>query len=65
MIPYDDLERALARWKARGQGGTPEASQAGDLGEEAKPRERGPMNGRSRATSELSGEIDINELVEE
>ena len=25
MIPYDELDRALARWKARAQGGVPEA----------------------------------------
>ena len=62
MIPYDDLERALARWKARQQGGAPElhtAEQSGDA------RRRELVNGRSRSTSELSGEIDINELVEE
>jgi hypothetical protein len=24
MIPYEELDRALARWKARSQGGVPE-----------------------------------------
>jgi hypothetical protein len=26
MIPYEELDRALARWKAKSQGGVPEAS---------------------------------------
>jgi hypothetical protein len=25
MIPYEELDRALARWKAKAQGGVPEA----------------------------------------
>jgi hypothetical protein len=25
MIPYEELDRALARWKAKAQGGIPEA----------------------------------------
>jgi hypothetical protein len=63
MISYDDLERALARWKARGQQAASEATPAAEetSGEEEKPL----VNGRSRGSSELSGEIDLNELVEE
>ena len=75
MISYDDLERALARWKARAQSGAAitEAAPAdggdaggGDAGSETPPPPiREGLNGRSRASSELSGEIDLNELVEE
>jgi hypothetical protein len=58
MIPYADLERALARWKARSRaGGTPDS--AAPVAEQP-PHE---TNGVPRS-SELSGEIDINELVE-
>ena len=66
MIPYDDLERALARWKAKGQSATAEVAPASDGGEtdgDSAPR-REKVNGQMRA-SELSGEIDLNELVEE
>ena len=61
MIPYDDLERALARWKARAHAAV-DSTQSGELGGDARPREQ--VNGRSRSSSELSGEIDINELAE-
>ena len=41
MIPYEELDRALARWKARAQGGVPEAPAAApevvDLEAEAAP----------------------------
>jgi hypothetical protein len=52
MIPYDDLERALARWKAK--------SQAADA---SAPNVPPGSNGVSR-NPELSGEIDLNEIVD-
>jgi hypothetical protein len=55
MIPYDELERALARWKAR--------SQAGAEGGAADAKAPTGANGVSR-NSELSGEIDLNEIVD-
>jgi hypothetical protein len=61
MIPYEDLERALARWKAKTHGNTPDVIPAG--GADDRPRAPGGSNG-ARHSSELSGEIDINELVE-
>jgi hypothetical protein len=30
MIPYEELDRALARWKAKAQGGVPEAPPAAE-----------------------------------
>jgi hypothetical protein len=65
MIPYADLERALSRWKARSRAGGPGVgdSEGGvnhPSGDESIAKE---SNGVPRA-SDLSGEIDINELVE-
>ena len=61
MIPYEDLERALARWKAKAPGTTLDSAPPGEAG--AHPPPPKSVNG-VRSSSELSGEIDINELVE-
>jgi hypothetical protein len=69
MISYEELDRALARWKARTKGGTVEApapyadSQATPMPIRAEelgsiPNEVSPIPG------ERTGEIDANELVE-
>jgi len=66
MISYEELDRALARWKARSKGGVPEAptspeDQATPLPIRAEelgsiPNEVSPIPG------EGTGEIDANEL---
>jgi hypothetical protein len=71
MIPYEELDRALARWKARGQGvvgGAIEAAPApieADL--EATPMpipsdELGSIPNVAAAGTERTGEIDVAEL---
>ena len=69
MISYEELDRALARWKARSKGGgVPEAPTAPDG--EATPlpiraEELGSIpNVVSPIPGERTGEIDVNELVE-
>ena len=66
MISYEELDRALARWKAGSKGGVPEAAnapedqatplpiRAEELG--SIPHEVSPVPG------EGTGEIDANEL---
>ena len=66
MISYEELDRALGRWKARSKAGVPEAPGAADdqatplpiraeeLG--SIPHEVSPIPGES------TGEIDANEL---
>ena len=72
MIPYEELDRALARWKAKAQGGVPEAPPAAvELVAEA---EAVPASGGTPVVvdevgsipqpvpSERTGEIDLAEL---
>ena len=72
MIPYDELERALARWKARGQGGAagtidaPAAIDATADAYEATPmpvpaEELGSIPNIANVP-ERTGEIDVAEL---
>jgi hypothetical protein len=67
MISYEELDRALGKWKARGKGGVVEApagmsdSQATPMPIPAEelgsiPHEVAPGSG------ERTGEIDVNEL---
>jgi hypothetical protein len=68
MISYEELDRALARWKARSKGGVPEAPAAPD-GEltplPIRAEELGSIpNAVSPVPGERTGEIDANELVE-
>ncbi len=66
MIPYADLERALSRWKARSRAGAADAGGKSDgvvshpSGDESIAKE---SNGVPR-TSDMSSEIDINDVVE-
>jgi hypothetical protein len=71
MIPYDELDRALARWKARAQGGTLDASpgreqERGHDGYGSVPRviAGGGVAGLP-APPEHTGEIDLEEAVVE
>ena len=74
MIPYEELDRALARWKARTHGGaSPETaapviddeSQAPVLEAEAGVYESQPASGPSGLPrpSDQSGEINLEEEV--
>jgi hypothetical protein len=74
MIPYEELDRALARWKARTQGGSVDGAQ--DVSVESAaivqsvPRhgeERGSVPQRiSSGFGESTGELDLDneEVVE-
>jgi hypothetical protein len=67
MISYDELDRALARWKARSKGGAPEAPPAGfDDGATPLPIRAEELGSIPVATSPIpgegTGEIDANEL---
>ena len=57
MIPYAELERALARWKARAH------SSATEVGGHDIVSNEGHDSGAVQHNG-ASGEIDINELVE-
>jgi len=60
MIPFEDLERALARWKSRGRdGATPEPTGEVDM----RTGSRGVSN--LPPPMEQSGEIDLNDDVVE
>jgi hypothetical protein len=68
MISYEELDRALARWKARSKGGVPEAPGGPDAELTPLPiraEELGSIpNAVSPVPGERTGEIDANELVE-
>ena len=59
MIPYAELERALARWKARSRSGATEVGGHDIVHSTGRPAAAPPtlQNG-------TTGEIDANELVE-
>jgi hypothetical protein len=73
MIPYEELDRALARWKAKAQGGVPEAPPPVEA-EPADAAEAAPVSGGTPVVvdevgsipqpvaSERTGEIDLAEL---
>jgi hypothetical protein len=73
MIPYEELDRALARWKARTQGGAVDGSH--DVSVESAaivqsvPRhggeERGSVPQRISGFTESTGELDLDEEVVE
>ncbi len=75
MIPYEELDRALARWKAKAQGGTVEAPppevESAEI--EAEAVEAAPSGGTplvvdevgsipQPVASERTGEIDLAEI---
>ena len=75
MIPYEELDRALARWKARSQGGAaveavPEAEPSGsaplEVIAEETPLPRGPGGLGSLPSTHngapSTGEIDLAEI---
>ncbi len=75
MIPYEELDRALARWKAKSQGGVVEPAPAAPIELEAEPEaEAAPASGGTPVVvdevgsipqpvaSERTGEIDLAEL---
>ena len=71
MIPYEELDRALARWKAKAQGGVvePPPAAAVEMEAEAAPASEGtPVvvdevgSIPQPASSERTGEIDLAEL---
>jgi len=67
MIPYEELDRALARWKGRAKGGTPDAS-SGVPDDQATPlpiraEELGSIpNAVSPIPGDSTGEINADEL---
>jgi hypothetical protein len=68
MIPYDELDRALARWKARAQGGAADADPYRDHDGDAHgsvPRAIAGGVGGLPAPPEQTGEIDLEEAVVE
>jgi hypothetical protein len=56
MIPYEELDRALARWKAKSQGGVPEAPAAGPEMIEAEA-EAAPESGATPMAVDEMGSI--------
>jgi hypothetical protein len=67
MISYEELDRALARWKARAKGGAVEASHAGGDSQATplpiRAEELGSIpNAMSPGASESTGEINADEL---
>jgi hypothetical protein len=70
MIPYEELDRALARWKAKAQGGVPEAPSAAPEAVEAAPASEGTPMAIDEMGSipqpvdppEHTGEIDLAEV---
>ena len=58
MIPYSDLERALARWKARSRSG------ANEIGGHDIVHSSEAGSQPTALTNGTTGEIDANELVE-
>jgi hypothetical protein len=69
MIAYEELDRALARWKARSKGGgvpeMPPAPEGDATPLPIRAEELGSIpNAVSPIPGERTGEIDVNELVE-
>ncbi len=64
MISYEELDRALARWKGRGKGVVVEAPSASDATPlPIRAEELGSIpNAVSPIPGEQTGEIDANEL---
>jgi hypothetical protein len=70
MIPYEELDRALARWKVKAQGGVPEAPPAALEVVEAAPAAEGTPLAVDEMGSipqpvgppEHTGEIDLAEV---
>jgi hypothetical protein len=71
MIPYDELDRALARWKARAQGGAAGTIEAGTIDATEDALEATPMPIPAEELGsipnvanvpERTGEIDVAEL---
>ena len=78
MIPYEELDRALARWKARAQGGAvveaaPEVVAEAEASAQTVDPEATPLPIRAEdlgsipnhvapRNGERTGEIDVNEL---
>jgi hypothetical protein len=69
MISYEELDRALGRWKARSKGGgVPELPSVPDGDATPLPIRAEELGSIPTAVSpipgERTGEIDVNELVE-
>jgi hypothetical protein len=68
MIPYQELDRALARWKARAQGGGAEVVHEGqDISATVVSNAPIPAEAHrpSNGVSETAGEIDLgDDMVE-
>ncbi|HLK93075.1 MAG TPA: hypothetical protein VKZ18_24485 [Polyangia bacterium] len=74
MIPYEELDRALARWKAKSQGGVVDPPAAAIEMEAEAEAEAAPASGATPVVvdevgsipqpvaSERTGEIDLAEL---
>jgi hypothetical protein len=67
MIPYEELDRALAKWKARSQGGVVEPPLAEAASYDATPLpisadDIGSIPEPTHVATERTGEIDVAEL---
>jgi hypothetical protein len=63
MISYEELDRALGRWKGRSRGGVPEAPSPSDATPLPIPAEElGSIPNEVSPIPERTGEIDVNEL---
>jgi hypothetical protein len=72
MIPYEELDRALARWKAKAQGGTvelpPAEVESAEIQAESAPADGTPAMVDEMGSipqpvaSERTGEIDLAEI---
>ncbi|HVV48205.1 MAG TPA: hypothetical protein VG838_12465 [Opitutaceae bacterium] len=74
MIPYEELDRALARWKAKAQGAPVEAPAPVETGEVVEAVEAAPVSEATPmvvdeagsipqpVSPERTGEIDLAEL---
>jgi hypothetical protein len=64
MIPYEELDRALSRWKNRAKGAVVEAPSPSDATPLPIPAEElGSIpNTMSPIPGERTGEIDVNEI---
>ena len=70
MIPYEELDRALARWKARTHGGTvaeapAPVTEVDNLTPEmeAEPEEMAPQSNGLHNGTDQAGEINLEEEV--
>jgi hypothetical protein len=65
MIPYEELDRALARWKARSQNASGDAARQFEESGPVPTMDAGAELDGFPAPPDRTGEIDLNEAVVE